>query len=298
MIASATENQATAMNYTVTTFCSGPKYEAILPHWRRRVKERCPTAAIAVFSDRDVGGDVSRHEWGWSDRVRLEQILARLAASGNPVIQCDLDVVVESDLAPLVGLDFNLILSADPDGFPRECSAKVGVGACTGFYILRPTGVPFVVRLLADMKNRRFGSCADQVALMNHLATAGVAPSFATMQLAGREYRNATFRVEGVSICVLDNGIVTRDPVRNTGQFANHVNCENVGGVRQMIRYFYEHLDDLQLTCRCGQLGDTRICAHLRNERDVREAWARGVTGWRRTARRLWLMLRHPNDRW
>ena len=287
-----------AMTYTVSTFCSGRKYEALLPHWRQRVAAKCPCRPIAVFTDADVPAGVDRSEWGWVDRVRLERILGLLESDGHPVIQCDLDVIVEKDLRRLVELEHDLILSTEPGGFPTECSAKLGVGACSGFYILKPAGARFAARWLDELRSRRFGCCTDQVALMHRLATSGARPEFELLRLDGRSYRNAVLRVDGLKVCILDNDLVTRDPVGDTGQFANHINCENVGGVRRMIRYFYEDLDNLPLTCRCGQLGDSRVCGHVRHERDRREAWARRAMGWRRLGRRAWLMLRHPVDRW
>ncbi|MEY2879263.1 MAG: hypothetical protein RLZZ15_1643 [Verrucomicrobiota bacterium] len=298
MDAACRGTRATTMDYFITTFCDGRKYEAILPHWRRRVAEKCPTAAITVFTVADGVEVLARDEWAWSDIIRLERMLALLGAHGKPVIQCDLDVVVEKDLAPLLGLDFDLVFSNEPGGFPTECSAKVGVGACCGFFILRPAGAPFAARLLDDMRRRTYGTYADQVALMHRIAASGAAPAPSTAELGGREYRCHAFRVDGARIGILDNRLVTRDPVRDEGQFANHINIDNVGGVRRMIRYFYEPLDDLPLTCRCGQFGDTRACAHLRDERDAREAWVRGATGWRRSWRRLWCALRHRRDWW
>jgi hypothetical protein len=129
------------------------------------------------------------------------------------------------------------------------------------------------------------------VALMHHIALGPAEITDQVLRVENREYRNHVVTLGGVRICVLDNGLVTRDPVRNTGQFANHINIDNVGGPRRLIRYFYADLDDLPLTCRCGQLGDTRACVHLRHDRDVREAWIRGATGWRRTWRRVLVAL-------
>ena len=61
------------------------------------------------------------------------------------------------------------------------------------------------------------------------------------------------------------NQISIRDPIINDGQFANHINIDNVGGVQNFIKYFYEDLETLPLTCRCGKkhLGDNSICKHI-----------------------------------
>lgn len=71
--------------------------------------------------------------------------------------------------------------------------------------------------------------------------------------------------LDNIKICVLDFNIVTRDPIINNGQFANHINIDNVGGVFSYLRYFNEVLETLPLTCRCGKkhLGDNNICKHI-----------------------------------
>jgi hypothetical protein len=263
----------------------------ILPHWRKRIAARCPTAEVAVCGE-PLGSPAARPEgYAWWDVVRLENNLELIRRTGRPCVGCDVDVIVEKDLAPLVALDFDLIVSTEPGGYPLECSRKVGFGACTGFQILKPAAVAFATALLDDMRRQRFGSFSDQVALMHHIALGPAEITDQVLRVENREYRNHVVTLGGVRICVLDNGLVTRDPVRNTGQFANHINIDNVGGPRRLIRYFYADLDDLPLTCRCGQLGDTRACVHLRHDRDVREAWIRGATGWRRTWRRVLVAL-------
>jgi hypothetical protein len=72
--------------------------------------------------------------------------------------------------------------------------------------------------------------------------------------------------IDNIKICVLDFNLVTRDPIINNGQFANHINVDNIGGSENFIKYFYNNLEDLPLTCRCGKswLGDTSECAHIK----------------------------------
>lgn len=79
-----------------------------------------------------------------------------------------------------------------------------------------------------------------------------------------KTYINKIITIGETKICVLDFQLITRDPTRNNGQFANHINIDNVGGVQPFIRYFYNDLETLPLTCRCGKthLGNYETCIH------------------------------------
>jgi hypothetical protein len=79
------------------------------------------------------------------------------------------------------------------------------------------------------------------------------------------KYKNKIIEIDNITICVLDFDIITRDPIINKQQFGNHINIDNVGGVNNFIKYFYEPLESLPLTCRCGKthLGDNNICNHI-----------------------------------
>jgi hypothetical protein len=67
---------------------------------------------------------------------------------------------------------------------------------------------------------------------------------------------------DNINICVLDYDLIIRDPEYTKNQFANHLNLDNVGGTNDLIKYYYNKLEDLPLTCRCGKLGNTDICTH------------------------------------
>ena len=83
--------------------------------------------------------------------------------------------------------------------------------------------------------------------------------------LNGIEFTNKIIKLEDISICVLDFEIITRDPIVVKHQFASHINVDNVGGVDNFINYFYEPLERLPLTCRCGKthLGDHSVSKHI-----------------------------------
>jgi hypothetical protein len=58
---------------------------------------------------------------------------------------------------------------------------------------------------------------------------------------------------------------VVRDPLFDIGQYANHINIDNVGGTASFLKYYNQPLEELPLTCRCGKrhLGDTSVCPHI-----------------------------------
>jgi len=125
--------------------------------------------------------------------------------------------------------------------------------------------IRFLNSVFSDMKNRTYGNYSDQVAIMNRLAGSDAHIEEVAMQVNGRTYTNQVLCVEGVSICVVDFALLVRDPVRDAGQLANHINIDNVGGPEAFLRYFEEPLDDLPLTCRCTKehLGNTDECPHI-----------------------------------
>jgi len=83
--------------------------------------------------------------------------------------------------------------------------------------------------------------------------------------LNGVQFKNKIIEIDNIKICVLDFEIIIRDPVFKKHQFGNHINTDNVGGPDNFIKYFYEPLESLPLTCRCGRtdLGDYTICKHI-----------------------------------
>jgi len=186
------------------------------------------------------------------------------------VIHIDLDIIIEKDIQQLIDLPYDIIISKEiggPKAYPPECSSKIGFGVCSGFYILHPSSISFMSNILNFMKTYKFNNYSDQVNLMNYITNdESKKITEEKIILDGREYTNKIIEIDNIKICVLDFNIVTRDPIYNNGQFANHINVDNVGGTNNFIRYFYEDLEKLPLTCRCGKLGDTNICSHIRNQ--------------------------------
>jgi hypothetical protein len=181
---------------------------------------------------------------------------------------CDLDVIVEKDLQPIVELPYDIIISTEIGGtnaYPKECSQKLGFGVCCGFMILKPSSTKIMTDIFKNMESKKYNTYDDQVNVMNYIVNNNYELQEEVIVLDNKKYTNKIITIDGIKICVLDFNIITRDPITNDGQFANHINIDNVGGVQNFLRYFNEKLETLPLTCRCGKihLGDNNICKHI-----------------------------------
>jgi len=158
------------MNYTITTFSSGDKYSPIENHWKKRVQELHPEAAVKILRNFIFKKKLSGYAW-W-DIVRLERMLKILRNKGCPVINCDLDLILAKNIRPLIDLEYDLIISKEVGGdmaFPPEISKQLGFGLCTGFYIAKKGSLPLLTKTLYSMKTNEYNSNSDQVTLMNYI---------------------------------------------------------------------------------------------------------------------------------
>ena len=247
------------MDYTITTLCFGKKYTPIIDHWFRRTTEKCPTANVHIYGLPDSlpfpedevlwnGGWNGGWNRGWTrkgeafwDVLRLENNLALLNELHHPVIHCDLDIIIEKNIAPIVEwgkqLDVDLIFSRETWGDPFPL--------CSGFYVLYPRSLNFSKKWLDMMKKKQYGTYSDQTTLRSYLMGQ-------PYQIQDK-YGYKLITVDDIKICILDMSMITRDPILQENQYANHINVDNVGGTDQFIRFFYEKMEDLPLTCRCGK---------------------------------------------
>ncbi len=115
------------------------------------------------------------------------------------------------------------------------------------------------------MEERKYNSYSDQVTLMNYIVSNKYNVKDVDFEIDGYKYVNKIISIDNITICVLDFNAFIRDPIISNGQFANHINIDNVGGTANFIKYFYNKLENLPLTCRCGKthLGDNSICLHI-----------------------------------
>jgi teichuronic acid biosynthesis glycosyltransferase TuaG len=253
------------MNYYITSCCFGDRFKHILPHWNKRICEKCPNAEVILWTDQNCKITIPK-QYAWWDIIRLQNNLTLLT---KPVVHIDLDIIVEKDIAPIVNLPYDMIISTEIGGnkaYPPECSSKLGFGVCSGFYVIKPSCSVFICKIYDSMVSRKYNNFSDQVTLMNTIVRSKHEVTEEMCELNGQTYTNKIIAIDGIRICVLDFRIITRDPIVDNGQFANHINIDNVGSVGNFIRYFYEPLEKLPLTCRCGKahLGDTSICRHIK----------------------------------
>ena len=255
----------------ITSICFGKKYEPILPHWIKRISTIHPNASIIIhrmpevlsFPSNEVrriydyNTNTSMIRWShegeafW-DVVRLEKNLELLEQSGQPIIHCDLDIIVEKDLTPLIELGNDMVISRETWGDPLPF--------CSGFYILFPSGLALFRTILAQMKEKRYGTYGDQHTLREYILREN--PTISSIYVDG--FHHTIVSTNTIRICILDMNAIQRDPIRQERQFANHINVDNVGGSPTFIRFFYEPMKQLPKTCRCGKthLGNREKCIH------------------------------------
>lgn len=265
------------MSYYITTFCYGQKYAPIKDIWCNRISNQCKNSQIVIFENTNVLNNLSFQSNfpGYIWAIRFKHNLDLLLRNDKPIVMCDLDVIIEKDIQPILDLPFDIIISTEIGGcksYPKECSSILGFGICCGFMILKPTAKKIMLDVFKNMESRKYNTYDDQVNLMNYIVNSDYALSEENIILGNRKYINKIITIGDIKICVLDFHIITRDPIFNDGQFGNHINIDNVGGVQNFIRYFYEDIENLPLTCRCGKkhLGDNSICPHIeiRNKRN------------------------------
>jgi hypothetical protein len=253
------------MSYSITTFCYGNKYTSILPKWEETIKKKCKDAMIQIWKNCDIklpfGG-----KYAWWDLVRLYHNLELLHGKMCPVVHIDLDLIIKKDIEPLINLEYDIIFSkeiGEDQAFPKECSQKVGFGICSGFYVIKPSGLNFMLNLFNHMNSYKYNTYSDQVTLMNYIVENNHTIKEEPVVLDGVTYYNKIIEIDGIRIGVLDFNIIIRDPILNGPHYGHHINVDNVGGTQKFLRYFVEDLETLPLTCRCGKLGDHSLCKHI-----------------------------------
>jgi len=258
------------MNCYITTLCIGNKYLPIKQHWVNRVKEKCNKSEIVIFDNTsgfgDKGFNVNMFEFIWA--YRWKHNLDLLTKYNKPVVMCDLDIIIEKDIDKLVDSPYDIVISREIGGdkcYPQDCSSKLGFGICCGFMIVKPSAIHFMNNIFSNMKMRKYNTYDDQVSIMKHIVNSKYSVNIEECSINGVLYKNNIINIDNIKICVLDFNIIIRDPLFTGPQIANHINIDNVGGVNNFIKYFYNKLENLPLTCRCGKkhLGDNNKCPHI-----------------------------------
>jgi len=237
-------------DYYVSTLCIGERFEPVRPHWEKRVQETTQNAAIVVYDETNVDQlPISRDDYAWWDVLRMKKNIELLQTNEVPVVHCDLDLILVKDITPIIQLPHDMIVSMEhygEDAFPKECSQKLGFGLCTGFYVLKPTCLEFIEGIYSNMLSKKYGSHSDQVCLMNHITKSKhYTVHNEVIILEGVSFTNKIIVVDGITICVLDFDLITRDPVRQNNQYGNHIHIPNAGSTEEFIRFFYEDIENL-----------------------------------------------------
>lgn len=271
--------------YLITSQCFGNKYIPIVPHWIKNTTEKCKTArihipeipAILPFDTREVrrvnpSNPHTNITWSkqgeafW-DVLRLENNIEMLKSTRLPIMHCDLDVIVVKDLQPIVDFgkkeNVDIVLSRETWGSP--------IDICSGLYILFPNNhaVSFFENWLNMMKIKKYNTYSDQNTLRSYIIENGYTIQDRFYIMKSKNYNHTMIVCNNIRICILDMELITRDPIKIRKQYANHINVDNVGGTNTFIRYFYEPMERLPLTCRCGKshLGNNEICQHIGKNR-------------------------------
>ena len=264
------------MKYYITTFCYGAKYEPVRDKWSNRIMNKCKNSDVIIFNDISILNNTlfEPNFPGYIWAIRLKHNLNLLSMTNKPIVMCDLDVIIEKDIQPIVELPFDIIISTEIGGnnaYPKECSEKLGFGACCGFMILKKSSLNFVYNIFKNMESKKYKTYNDQINFMKYIVDGKYNISEKDIILDNKKYTNKIIHIDNIKICVLDFDIITRDPIITNGQFGNHINIDNVGGVFSYLRYFNEVLETLPLTCRCGKkhLGDNNECKHLKLRNNI-----------------------------
>ena len=257
------------MSYIITTICVGEIYKPIKQHWLNRIHNKCKTAEIIIFdSSNIIKSEIISYEYAWWDVVRLHKNILLCLTKNKPIIHIDMDIIIEKELEEIVNLPYDFIISTEIEGyesFPKECSKKLGFGICSGFYVIKKSSFNFMVKILNNMESKLYNSLSDQVNIMNYIVKNKYNIKEEECLLNNIKFKNKIIEIDNIKICVLDLDIITKDPIVTKNQFGNHINFHNVGGINNLIKYFYEPLESLPLTGRCGKrhLGDNNICTHI-----------------------------------
>jgi hypothetical protein len=257
------------MSYFITSICFGEKYEPIKEHWIKRINEKCKPNEIYIIDKTNINTfEINSFDYGWWDIVRLKNNISLTLKNNKPIVHIDMDIIIENDIEELVNLPYDLIFSTEIGGnksFPKECSQKLGFGVCTGFYIIKKNACNFMLKILHNMKNKIYNSFSDQVNIMNYIVNNNYNIKEEECIINNNLFINKVIEIDNIRICVLNFDIITRDPIVSKKQIGNHINIDNVGGTLNFIKYFYEPLEKLPLTCRCNKrhLGDYNECTHI-----------------------------------
>ena len=243
------------MNYQIVTLCIGDKYIPIKEHYKKRITDKCKNYTLEIIDDlSDINYQIEMR-YAWWDIIRTKKIIKKLEDINIPIVHCDIDIIIEKDISELVNLNYDLIFATEINGinaFPKECSQKLGFGINTGFYIIKPTdkAIEFIKTIFNLMYNKKYNTYSDQETIMNYITSNNYKTKQEECIIDNITYTNYIITINDLNICVLDFNIIIRDPLKTSNQFANHINIDNVKGVENFIKFYYDKIENLPTTTR------------------------------------------------
>jgi hypothetical protein len=245
-----------SISYIVTTLCIGKKFEKIRPHWEKRVNQMTTNSLIKIFDNSNINKkddafkNINYEKYAWWDILRLKNNIVLVEQYNKPVIHCDLDLILEKNITEIVNLPYEFIISQEHYGneaMPINCSSILGFGVCTGFYIIKPSSLPFIKQIFNMMKNEYYDSYSDQITISNYIRENIEKTYKETIYLNNMIFENniIKFKNSDIKICVLDFNLITRDPKVSGNQYGNHINITNAGSVENFIKFFYNKVENL-----------------------------------------------------
>lgn len=267
-------------NYTITSICFGAKYIKIMEKWKNRIFQKCCiNPQIIVLNDKNIDlvkdilnidYNIDFKKYAWWDIFRLKHNLILLDKLKQPIINIDLDIIIEKNIEDIINLPYDIIISkeiGEDKSYPLEFSKILGLGLCTGFYCIKPRSKVILDKIYLEMiKGENY---SDQYNIMKYICENKKSIKKENIILDTNIYTNYIIEIENITICVLDFDIITRDPIVSNNQYGNHINIDNVGGSENFLKYFDNNLEDLPLTCRCGKkhLNDYNECIHIKKRK-------------------------------
>jgi hypothetical protein len=232
--------------------------------WKNRIFEKCCiNPQIIVLNDKNIDlvknilnidYNIDFKKYAWWDIFRLKHNLILLDKLKQPIINIDLDIIIEKNIEDIINLPYDIIISkeiGEDKSYPLEFSKILGLGLCTGFYCIKPRSKVILDKIYLEMiKGENY---SDQYNIMKYICENEKLIKKENIILDTNIYTNYIIEIENITICVLDFDIITRDPIVSNNQYGNHINIDNVGGSENFLKYFDNNLEYLPLTCRCGK---------------------------------------------
>jgi hypothetical protein len=221
--------------HVIVTSCYGSRFWRSARNWAEHLRafDQAPIEIIALDKGRldlplqrvttiaaTVGSTPPRY--GDGDRFRLERIIGYLR-EGRTCFQIDLDVRMKRPFKCLAQLPYDFIVSR-AFNFPNFAAERFGFVACTGFYVAKPSALPFAEALLRDINANVYGSSYDQYVVNAILwgAADNGRHNRDSISLEGRSLDVDTFEAVGCRIGVLPRETILRSADFQQATFGNH----------------------------------------------------------------------------